>query len=100
MLKKNGNLLHSTKSGTLFSLFISIIHALAEVIVVTIFYYSMGMAEEVYSSGYVVSVLLLVGVGTFIHSMVDFSLALLVWKPLQHVITIPVNARIRANNYR
>jgi niacin transporter len=48
-----------------------------------------------YEKGYLISVVLLVGVGTFIHSLLDFSIAVFVWKPLQQVISIPANAKIK-----
>lgn len=74
------------------------IHAVAEVIVVTYFYWGNEMTALNYEKGYLISVIGLVGVGTLIHSMVDFGLAALVWRPLQHVISIPANAKIRARS--
>jgi niacin transporter len=73
-----------------FILLVSTIHAVCEVIVTTIFYFS-GQS----TANYLVVVIGLVGVGTLIHSTVDFIIAAVVWIPLQKVISIPVNARIR-----
>jgi niacin transporter len=53
------------------------------VVVVTPFYVGNDLKEAFYTQGYMLSMLGLVGVGTIIHSMVDFFIALLVWKPLQ-----------------
>lgn len=93
ILKKNKNILLSWKSTALFSLLISVVHALGEVIIVTYFYWGDQMSEAFYAKGYIFSVLLLIGAGTIVHSMIDFTIAAFVWKPLQHVITIPANAR-------
>lgn len=94
LLKKNNNILLSLKSASIFSFIIAVIHAAAEVAIVTFYYWggSMGAYEE---KGYLISVLGLVGLGTLIHSMVDFGIAVIVWKPLQHIISIPANAKIR-----
>ncbi|MBB2184124.1 hypothetical protein H0486_14680 [Lachnospiraceae bacterium MD1] len=92
MLKKNGNILLSFKSSIPFALLISLVHAIAEVFVSTIFYFG-GTAD---TTTYIVNVLLLVGVGTVVHSLFDFAIAVAVWKPLQHVISIPANAKIKA----
>lgn len=95
ILKNNHQMFSSVKSTTLYGFIISLIHGVAEVAVVTYFYGVSGMTDAYYEKGYLVSVVLLVGVGTVIHSMLDFSIALFVWKPLQQVISIPANARIK-----
>jgi len=95
ILKRNNALLTSIRNTALFSFFISLIHGVAEVAVVTYFYQISGMSSAYYEKGYFVSVFLLVGIGTLIHSMIDFSLAVFVWKPLQHIISIPANAKIK-----
>jgi niacin transporter len=90
ILKKNPNILLSLKSAVPFTLFISLIHAVAEVVVSTIFYFN-GQS----TANYLVVVVGLVGVGTLIHSTVDFIIASFVWIPLQKVISIPANAKIK-----
>ncbi len=90
LLKKNQNILLSYKTMIPFALFISIIHAVCEVIVSSIFYFTGTV-----TTSYLISVIGLVGAGTIIHSMFDFSVAVLVWKPLQYVISIPANAKIK-----
>lgn len=95
LLKKNKNML-STMSGTVFfGLLMALIHAVSEVTVVTLFYWGNNMTGAYYDKGYLVSVILLVGVGTIVHSMIDFTIALLIWQPLQRVVTIPVNVRTK-----
>ncbi|NLP34618.1 MAG: hypothetical protein GX359_05400 [Clostridiales bacterium] len=94
LLKKNNNILLSIKSAGFFSFIVAIIHATAEVAIVT-FYYWGGSMVAYEEKGYLISVLGLVGLGTVIHSMVDFGIAVIVWRPLQHIISIPANAKIR-----
>ncbi|HWT75833.1 MAG TPA: hypothetical protein VN258_14105 [Mobilitalea sp.] len=95
ILKKNGNILLSLKTAIPFVLFISILHAVAEVIVSTIFYFK-GQS----TANYLVVVIGLVGVGTIIHSTIDFIIAAFVWAPLQSVISVPANAKIRLKTAR
>lgn len=95
ILKNKDHVFSTITRTTLFAFVISLIHGLAEVAVVTYFYWVNGMSAAYYEKGYLVSVVLLVGVGTIIHSMLDFSIALFVWKPLQQVISIPANARTK-----
>ena len=65
-----------------------------EVIVVAGFYFGGSLGEQFYQNGFIMSVLLLVGVGTIAHSMVDYAISVLIWKPCQHVIRIPVYAKV------
>lgn len=102
ILKKNNYLFASFKNTALFAFTISLIHGIAEVAVVTWFYYISGTAvlsDTYYEKGYFISVFVLVGIGTLIHSMVDFSIAYFVWKPLQQIISIPANARIKIKHH-
>lgn len=92
ILKKNNNILLSMKSTALFAFGISVVHAIAEVIVVSLFFFG---GEVTSSKGYLFTVVVMVGVGTVIHSIIDFSIATFIWKPLQYIITIPANAKIR-----
>ena len=97
VLKRNGNILLTVKKSGLFAFLISLLHAISEVIIVSLFYWGSGMTTNWYDKGYLVAVIGLVGLGTLIHSMIDFSIAVIVWKPLQHVISIRANAKIRAH---
>lgn len=81
-LKKNPTLLESPGKTRLFSLCIGLLHAVCEVLVVCPFYFGGGMTSGYYQEGFLKAVLLLVGVGTIIHSMVDFELTLLIVRVL------------------
>ena len=59
----------------LFSFVVALTHALFELIVVSVFYFGGTISDGYYQQGFLVSVLFLVGLGTVIHSMVDFEIA-------------------------
>ncbi|MEG1104656.1 MAG: hypothetical protein RSD78_07410 [Oscillospiraceae bacterium] len=66
--------------------FLSVIHAVFEMLVVTGFYFA-GVPLK----GTVLGVIFgLVGAGTFVHSMIDLGIALVIWIPVSHAIRIPV----------
>lgn len=94
LLKKNGKLTASFKTGIPFGLLLAVIHGVLEVIVVTFFYFGGALGDSFYQNGFAMSVLVLVGVGTIVHSMVDYAIAVLIWKPCQHVVRIPVYAKV------
>ena len=58
-----------------------------EAVVVTAFWFS-GMTME---GTFVSTVLGLVGVGTVVHSMVDYYLALLIWQPVSRAAKLPAS---------
>lgn len=66
----------------LFGSGLSLIHALAEVCVCIPVYFGQGLS----SAEVVRIILLLVLVGSFVHSMVDYVLSLLIWKPVSSTI--------------
>ncbi len=92
-LKKHGNLLTSTGGAILFGTVTGVIHATCEVLVVTWFFFGNQLSKATYTSGYFISVLLLVGLGGFVHSMIDYSISLAVWEPLAHTVRFPVSVR-------
>ena len=95
-LQKKRETLRHPVSCTVFGLAMAVIHAVMEVIVVTFFYTAgSNMSQLYYEQGYFLSVMVLVGFGTVVHSMVDYGIALAVWKPVQKVAGyMPVNAKI------
>jgi niacin transporter len=66
----------------IFSFCIAAIHAVGELVVVSIFYFGGNISPAHIEHGFITSVLLLVGLGTVIHSMIDFEIA--------HVIILPI----------
>ena len=81
-LQKNPNTLTSMPKLFTFSFAIGLIHAICEVLIVSMFYAMGGMGGMYYQQGFFISVMLLVGVGTVVHSMVDFAIAVVVLKVL------------------
>jgi len=81
-LKKQPEILSRFSSAAIFGIVVSVIHAICEIIIVTPFYFGNNMSSAYYAKGFVVSVLLLVGVGTVIHSLVDFIISKVIWKAI------------------
>lgn len=78
--------LHPSKPASLFfSFLIGALHGLCEVLVILPFYFGGSMAAY-QAKGFFVSVVLLVGVGSIVHSMVDFAIASVIWAPLRQVL--------------
>jgi len=84
-LKRHPGLLDKNFQLLFFSFVIAIIHAVAEALVVIPFYFSGALNPGFYARGFVVGIIVLVGVGTVVHSIVDFLIARIVWRPLQKV---------------
>lgn len=80
--KHRHDVIHSFGTFMRFNLIIGIIHAIAECIVVIPFYYSGTLSAQNYESGFFISILLLVGVGGLVHSLIDFIIAQRVVKAL------------------
>jgi len=85
ILSKKPEYIKQPLKTAIFAAFLSVIHGLCEVLVVIPFYFGGNLSALTYEKGFLYSVVLLVGVGTFIHSMLDFYIALYIWKPLQKI---------------
>ena len=85
ILRRFKTILSNPTQCVLFSALISAIHAACEVAAVAPFYYGGTLGGASYSSGFFVTVVLLVGIGSFVHSMLDFTIAKWIW----HIIFIP-----------
>jgi niacin transporter len=84
-LKKRPDLLYHKGESTLFCIVIALIHAVCEVLIVLPFYFGGSLSPAVYQSGFFLYIVLMIGVGTLIHSSVDYIISILVWRPLRHV---------------
>lgn len=76
--KKHPETFESPKKTFMFNLSLATIHAIAEMIIVIPFYF--GPSIDIQTFLYLV--VGLVGVGTLVHSSVDFVISLIVWKAL------------------
>ena len=79
LLQKQKRLVAGKAGLVIFCLLISAVHALGEIAAVSVFYFA-GM--PVAPQGFVYSVIGLVGLGTLIHSAVDYVITLAILKPL------------------
>ena len=73
-----------------FNFVIGIIHSIAEMLVVSIFFFVGNMPETYYSEGYFYTVFILMGIGGLIHSLVDYNIAYFVAGTLSKYFDIPV----------
>ena len=81
IITKMPGILASVKKTAVFATTVGLLHAVCEVVVVTAFYFGTeALSPRYYDSGFIQSVLLLVGAGTVIHSCVDFIIAVCIWK--------------------
>lgn len=94
-LKKYPETFTSMAKATIFIFIIACIHAVAEVLIVTPLYVGNMLSEANYAKGYMMSVLTLVGVGTIVHSTIDFMLSLAVWK-----VMVAMQSIVRISNVK
>lgn len=73
-----------------FNFFIGVIHSIAEMLVVSVFYFMGNMPDTYYSEGYFYTVFILMGIGGLIHSLVDYNIAYFVAGTLSKYFDIPV----------
>lgn len=75
------------RSSLAYNAVVALVHAASEVIVVTPFFLGGSLfSPEQLANGFMMSVLLLVGVGTAIHSMIDYTLSVLIWRQVNHAL--------------
>lgn len=77
-IKKDRTLLVTPKKRWTYFFVLSIIHAILEVVVATIFY---G-----FQPGFMYQVMALVGIGTIVHSLIDFLLSYWIWKRVEKLV--------------
>ncbi len=92
ILKIKPDLLSSKYKSLLFGLLISLVHAAAEVLVVIPFYFGNSLSSGYYSNGFVYAVILLVGVGTIVHSMLDYMISIFIWDALKNTKLIQTSS--------
>ena len=93
-IKKNSQKIKSLKSSIIFVLIISIIHALCEVIVVIPFYINASLSAQYYDQGFIKSVVLLIGVGTVLHSTLDYAVSRYIYSLIPTKILSKINGNI------
>lgn len=91
LLAKKPGIMQNAAGIFLFGLGTGVLHGVFEAVVVTAFWFS-GMTME---GTFVSTVLGLVGLGTLVHSMVDYYLALLIWRPVSRAAKLPASVTYR-----
>ncbi|MGX7023926.1 hypothetical protein [Vagococcus hydrophili] len=89
-LSKRPNIISSPKKMIAFNVVIGLIHAICETLVVTIFFMNGRLSAETYTSGFFISVFVFVGIGGFIHSLVDFTIAFTIAEKIGTKFKLPV----------
>lgn len=83
-LKKFPNTFYHKVSNVLFCLVIAVIHGVLELgVICTLYLGGLTSVTEKFADGGFATILLLVGLGTVVHSCVDYAVSYLVWKPLR-----------------
>lgn len=89
-LQKHPKIVLNIGQFAIFNVVIALIHTVVELGVVTIFFSAGNMPEAYYSQGFFYSIVLLMGVGGFIHSLVDYTIAFVVAKSIARTFDLPV----------
>lgn len=89
----NKKIITDIKSSILFSIVIGVIHAICEVLIVIPFYFGSYLSLGYYNQGFFINVICLVGLGTLVHSIIDFSLSVYIWNLLPKTITKRVSTK-------
>ena len=95
---KNGQFTFANWRFQGFNFVIGVIHSLAEMLVVSIFYFIGNMPETYYSQGYFYTVFILMGIGGLIHSLVDYNIAYFIAGTLSKYFDIPVFTAAKKEN--
>lgn len=93
-LKNHPGTLRRPAQNVLFGLVTGLIHGACEVLAVIPFYMAGSMSAANYNKGFVVSVILLVGLGTVVHNLVDYILAQLIYKPISSIPQVKAVAAV------
>lgn len=93
-LRRHPDTLRRPVQNALFGLVTGVVHGLCEVLVVIPFYMTGSMSAANYNKGFVVSVILLVGLGTVVHNLVDYALAQLIYKPVSRIPQVKAVAAV------
>ena len=88
-LKTHPDILYKPLPSTLFCAVVGVVHAALELVVVFALFFGgfSGVVAKFEQSSFL-GIFLLVGLGTFIHSSVDYILSLLVWRPIRKLKSI------------
>ncbi len=87
ILRRKPEILQRPLSLLLLNVLLAAVHGLCEVLVVSPFFFAGSMfSVQQMAGGYVMSVLVLVGGGTMLHSFIDFSIAAALWQAVSSAV--------------
>lgn len=89
-LQKHPEIINSMMKFQIFNVVIGIIHATVELLVVAVFFIQGSMTASNYEAGFLYTVVILIGFGGFIHSLVDYNIAFFIGQRLSKHFTFPV----------
>ncbi|MGI5894391.1 MAG: hypothetical protein ACOX6P_07320 [Candidatus Merdivicinus sp.] len=92
-LQRKPETLNHFGSMSIWVLVTGVIHGAAEAVVSTWFYFG-GNIDQ--SKGFFTTIILLVGVGTLVHHIVDFIISYIIWRPVSKVIRIPASVHFHS----
>ncbi len=94
IIKKLPDIIEKPAQSMAFNGALAIVHATCEVIVVSPFFLGGSIFKpEQLADGYVMSVLVLVGGGTLIHSLIDYTIAAFLWRPVRMAMPSLISLR-------
>lgn len=84
-LKKFPNTFYHKASNVFFCLIIAVVHGALELgVICTLYLGGIASVTAKFADGGFAAIVLLVGLGTVVHSCVDYAVSYLVWKPLRN----------------
>lgn len=89
-LQKHPEIVNNNKKFQWYNVWIGLIHALAELIVVAVVLIGGNQAQTVYEGNFLLFIFGFIGIGGLIHSLIDYNIALFVMRPLSKNFDIPV----------
>ena len=94
-LQKHPELTLDQKKFQFFNVWIALLHTIVEVLVVAIFFLFGNTAGTSYDGSLFVFLVVFMGLGGFVHSLVDYNIAYFISKPLSRAFDVPVFTKVR-----
>lgn len=94
LLQQRPEILSSKKKNTLFNLGIGALHSIVEMAVVFALFMTKSIPNAEYTTAYLVNMMLILGVGGLIHSMVDYYIAFYVAQRTINIFSFPAFLRV------
>ena len=94
-LQKHPEITLQPKKFQFFNVWIALLHTVVEVCVVAIFFLFGNTAGTSYDGSLFVFLVVFMGIGGFVHSIVDYNIAYFISKPLSRNFEVPVFTKVR-----